>query len=129
MGAPLPVSSECQHVHATRWPRQEKLFFLPAFVVRTLTPRSQKFVCGLLLGCRSGLDAGPFEKLFLAMLKPKNRAKIFTVCSGPASQSIGVVELVAREPALIFLFAKVENGVTKSCQILRRKNRKNAILA
>ena len=55
--------------------------------------------------------------------------KIFTVCSGPASQSIGVVELVAREPALIFLFAKVENGVTKSCQILRRKNRKNAILA
>ena len=40
----------------------------------------------------------------------------------------GVVELVGREP---LMFAKVENGVTKSCQNLRRKNAgmKNAILA
>ena len=38
----------------------------------------------------------------------------------------GVVELVGREP---LMFAKVENGVTKSCQNFRRKNRKNAILA
>ena len=37
-----------------------------------------------------------------------------------------VVELVEREP---LMFAKVENGVTKSCQNCRRKNRKNAILA
>ena len=37
----------------------------------------------------------------------------------------GVVELVGREP---LMFAKNENGVTKSCQIFRRKNRKNAIL-
>ena len=36
----------------------------------------------------------------------------------------GVVELVGREP---LMFAKVENGVTKSCQFFRRKNRKNAI--
>ena len=34
----------------------------------------------------------------------------------------GVVELVGREP---LMFAKVENGVTKSCQNFRRKNRKN----
>ena len=38
----------------------------------------------------------------------------------------GVVELVGREP---LMFAKVENGVTKSCQNFRRKNRKHAILA
>ncbi len=34
----------------------------------------------------------------------------------------GVVELVGREPLML---AKVENGVTKSCQFLRRKYRKN----
>jgi len=38
----------------------------------------------------------------------------------------GLVDLVGREP---LMFAKVENGVTKSCQNFRRKNRKNAILA
>jgi len=39
----------------------------------------------------------------------------------------GVVDLVGREP---LMFAKFENGVTKSCQSFRRKNRKiNAILA
>jgi len=37
-----------------------------------------------------------------------------------------VVELVGREPLML---AKVENGVTKPCQIFRRKNRKHAILA
>jgi len=38
----------------------------------------------------------------------------------------GVVNLVGRKP---LMFAKVENGVTKSCQFFRRKNRRNAILA
>ena len=38
----------------------------------------------------------------------------------------GVVDSVGREP---LMFAKVENIVTKSCQIFRLKNRKNAILA
>ena len=99
MGAPLPVSSECQHVHATRWPRQEKLFFFPAFVARTLTPRSQKIVCGLLLGCRSGLDAGPFEKTFFGDVETKTPGKIFTVGSSPASQLIGRGR-ISREGAL-----------------------------
>ena len=100
MGAPLiPVSSECQHVHATRWPRQEKLFFLPAFVARTLTPRSQKSVCGLLLECRSGLDAGPFEKTFFGDVETKTPGKIFTVGSSPASQLIGRGR-ISREGAL-----------------------------
>ena len=84
---------------ATGWPRQEKLF-LPAFVARILALRSRKSGYGRLLGCRSGLDAGPFEKLFLAMLKPKNRAKIFTVCSGPASQSIERDRISHQEGAL-----------------------------
>ena len=38
----------------------------------------------------------------------------------------GGVELVGREP---LIFAKVENGVTISCQNFRRKDRKNEILA
>ena len=38
----------------------------------------------------------------------------------------GVVELVGREP---LMFAKVENGVTKSCLFFRRKNREKAFSA
>ena len=56
---------------------------------------------GFFWGCRSGLDAGPFEKTFFGdvrMLKQK-KGKIFTVCSGPASQSIGRGRL-SREGAL-----------------------------
>ena len=36
----------------------------------------------------------------------------------------GEVNSVGRKP---LMFAKVENGVTKLCQMFRRKNRKNAI--
>ena len=43
----------------------------------------------------------------------------------PYRNRSGVIDLVGREP---LMFAKVENGVTKSCQFFRRKNRKNAIL-
>ena len=40
--------------------------FLPAFVARILTPLSrQSGYDGLLLGCRSGPDAGPFEKTYI----------------------------------------------------------------
>ena len=52
-------------------------------------------------------------KPFFDEVQKKNwqkTGKIFTVCSGPASQAIGVVELVAREP---LMFARVENVVTK----------------
>ena len=51
--------------------------------------------------------------------------KIFTVRFGPASQSIGRGQ-ISPEGALD-VRAKVENGVTKSCQSFRRKNRRNAI--
>ena len=39
---------------------------------------------------------------------------------------LGVVELVGREP---LMFAKIENGVTKSCQFFRRKTRKTQFRA
>jgi hypothetical protein len=52
-----------------------------------MTPRSGKSGYGLLLGCRSSLDAGPFEKTFFVrkMNWPKT-GKIFTVRFGLASQ-------------------------------------------
>ena len=40
----------------------ETSFFWPASVARKITPRSRNSGYGLLLGCRSGLDFGPFEK-------------------------------------------------------------------
>jgi hypothetical protein len=68
-----------------------KAFFWPAFVARILTPRSRKFGHRLLLGCRSGLDAGPFVNFFCDDVRKMNWPNteiIFTVCFGPASQSI-----------------------------------------
>ena len=43
---------------------ENSIFLWPAFVTRLLTPWSRKSGYGLLLGCRSGLDFGPFEKTF-----------------------------------------------------------------
>ena len=108
-----------------------KYFFFSAFVTRILTPRSRKSGYGLLLGYRSSLtlDAGPFEKTSFdddvrKMNWPKT-GKFFTPVLVRHLNRSGVVELVGREP---LMFAKVENGVTKSCRFFRRKNRKNAIL-
>ena len=67
-----------------------------------MTPRSRKPGYGLLLGCRSSLDAGPFEKTFFDDVRKMNwpkTGKIFTVRFGPASQSIGRGRL-SREGAL-----------------------------
>ena len=72
----------------TSWP---PFLFLPACVTRILTPRSRKSGYGLLLGCRSALDGGPFEKTFVDDVRKKNwpkTGKIFIVCFGPPSQSI-----------------------------------------
>ena len=70
----------------TSSPRREKIFFWPAFVTRILTPRSRKSGYGLLLGCRSPLDAGSFEKtLVLTMFEPQNRENLHRpLCSGIA---------------------------------------------
>ena len=67
---------------------------------------------------------GLLKKLFFDdfnPLKPENSS--LSVLARHRNRS-GVVELVGREP---LMFARVENGVTKSCQNFRRKNRKNAI--
>ena len=96
-----------------------------------MTPRSRKSGYGLLLECRSPLDAGPFLKIliFFTMFgkwigqKPGNYSPSVLVRHRNRS---GVVDSVGSKP---LMFAKVENGVTKSCQTFRRKNRKNAILA
>jgi hypothetical protein len=82
--------------------RLETLFFLPAFVTRLLTPRSRKSSYGLLLGCRSGLDGEPFKKTIFDDVRKHNwpkTEKVFTVCSGSLSQSIGRDRL-SREGAL-----------------------------
>ena len=84
--------------------RAKKLLFL-ASICRAqkikMTPRSRKSGYGLLVGCISGLDAGPFEKNFVWPCSCWNKKKreIFTVCSGPASQSIGRGR-ISREGAL-----------------------------
>jgi len=85
-------------------------FFLPAFVTRLLTPRSRKSGYGLLLGCRSGLDSGPFDKPFFDDIDPKKPGKSSLSFWARHRNRSGVVELVGREPLII---ARVENGVTK----------------
>jgi len=85
-------------------------FFWPAFVTRLLTPRSRKSGYGLLLGCRSGFDRGPFEKTFFDKVRtPKPGKSSLSVLVHDRNRS-GVVELVGREHLII---ARVENGVTK----------------
>ena len=74
-------------------------FFWSTFVTRLLTPRSRKSGYGLLLGCRSGLDFGPFEKTFFWQSSNPKTGKIFTLCFGPKSQSIGRGR-ISREGAL-----------------------------
>ena len=83
----------------TSWPPQEYFFFWPTFVTRLLTPRSRKSGYGLLLGCRSGWDFGPFEKTFFWQSSNPKPGKIFTLCFGPKSQSIGRGR-ISREGAL-----------------------------
>ena len=78
---------------------KNSILLWPAFVTRLLTPRSRKSGYGLLLGCRSGFDRGPFEKTFFWQSSNPKTGKIFTLCFGPKSQSIGRGRL-SREGAL-----------------------------
>ena len=66
------------------------------------------------------------KKLFFGDVETKKPGKSSPSVRVRHRNRSGVVDLVGREP---LMFAKVENGVTKSCQNFRRKNRKNAILA
>jgi len=66
------------------------------------------------------------KKLFFDKVRPPKPGKSSLSVLVHDRNRSGVVDLVGREP---LMFAKVEKGVTKSCQKFRRKNRKNAILA
>ena len=89
---------------------RERKFCWSAFVTRLLTPRSRKSGYGLLLGCRSGFDRGPFEKLFLDEVRTQKPGKYSLSVLAHGRNRSGVVESVGREPLII---ARVENGVTK----------------
>ena len=81
----------------TSLPPQEAIFF--ASICRAKNdPPVTKSGYGLLLGCRSPLDSGPFENTFFDDVRTQNPG-IFTVCSDPLSQSIGRGR-VTREGAL-----------------------------
>ena len=54
---------------------ENRFFFWPTFVTQLLTPRSRKSGYGLLLGCRSGLDFGPFEKKIFDKVRTQNPGK------------------------------------------------------
>ena len=84
----------------TSSPSQEQKKFWPAFVTRLLPPRSRKSGYGLLLGCRSGFDAGHEKKpFFQCFSSSKNREINIVWRSCPASQSIGRGR-ISRERAL-----------------------------
>tara|TARA_B100000524_G_scaffold63014_1_gene29142 strand:+ start:142 stop:444 length:303 start_codon:yes stop_codon:yes gene_type:complete len=88
-----------------------------------MTPRPQKSGYGLLLGCRSSLDAGPYGKQIDDVRKmnwPKPGKYSPSVLVRHRNPS-GVFDLVGREP---LMFAKVENGVTKLCQFFAGKTGK-----
>ena len=89
---------------------ENSIFLWPAFVTRLLTPRSRKSGYGLLLGCRSGFDRGPYGKLFFDKVRTQKPGKSSLSVLVHNRNRSGVVELVGREPWII---ARVENGVTK----------------
>ena len=132
--SPSPVHFNIYIKHTLQYPvlyeyklqvgRPENSIFLwPAFVTRLLTPRSRKSGYGLLLGCRSGLDFGTYEKTFFwQSSNPKTGRKSSLSVLVHGLNRSGVVELVEREPLII---AGVENGVTKFSP--KRQKTENAI--
>ena len=63
----------CIYVHTdtTSWPRHAKLFLSSSCHANTDPPVTKIWRYGLLLGCRSELDAGPFEFFFNDFDPPK----------------------------------------------------------
>jgi len=99
-------------VYKLAWPRTKKNG--PAFFTRLLTPRSRKsgHGHGLLLGCRSPLDAGREKTTFFYAFPPQKTVESSFDGRARHRNRSGVVELqlVGREPLII---ARVENGVKK----------------
>ena len=114
------------HYTYTSWPPRNT-FFWPAFVTRILTPRTRKSGYGLLLGCRSPLDAGPFVKTFLddARTPKPGKSSPSDVYFGPASQSIKRGR-ISREGALDLRESRERRdrifaGKTENAKILDQK--------
>ena len=93
--------------------------FWPAFVTRLLTPRSRKSGYGLLLGCRSPLDAG-HEKIFLCFSSSKNHETIVWR-SRPPSQSIGRGR-ISREGALDHRESRERRDKIFAAKTVKRQN-------
>ena len=118
------------HYTYTSWPPRNT-FFWPAFVTRILTPRTRKSGYGLLLGCRSPLDAGPFVKTFLddaRTPKPGKSSPSDVVYFGPASQSIKRGR-ISREGALDLRESRERRdrifaGKTENAKILDQKQQR-----
>ena len=123
-----PRATVCVWVQAGR---PEILYiFLPAFVTRLLTPGHENPAMGFFWGVDQDyctIRWGTIKKTTMVEKrigqKTGNSAPSVLV---PYRNRSGVVDLLGRGP---LMFVKVENGVTKLCQKIRRKNRKNAILA
>ena len=97
------------------------IFFWPAFVTRLLTPRSRKSGYGPLLGCRSGLDRGPVETTFFWQSSNPKPGKIFTLCFGPKSQSIGRGR-ISREGALDHRESRERRDKIFAAKTVKRQN-------
>ena len=105
---------------------KNSIFFWPAFVTRLLTPRSRKSGYGLLLGCRSEWDFGPFEKTFFWQSSNPKTGKIFTLCFGPKSQSIGRGR-ISREGALDHRESRERRDKIFAAQTVKRQLFENKI--
>ena len=113
-------------VHTCNSPGQEFTKQWSPFVARVMIPQ-RKSGYELLLGCRPGLDRGPFEKTFFYKVRTQKPGKSSLSVFVHDRNRLGVVELVRQ---VRLLFAKVKKGVTKSWrQNSSRKRSKNAILA
>ena len=89
----------------------KKKNFLASICHAITDPGSRKYGYGLLLGCRSPLDAGREPPpLFSHAFPPQKTVKSSSEGRARHRNRSSVVELVGREPLII---ARVENGVTK----------------
>jgi len=106
---------------------ENRFFFWSTLVTRLLTPRSRKSGYGLLLGCRSGWDFGPFEKTFFwqsSNAQKLGKSSVFTLCFGPKSQSIGRGR-ISREGALDHRESRERRDKIFAAQTVKRqKNQK-----
>jgi len=109
------------HVRYTSSPGQERLFFWPAFVTRLLTPRSRKSGYGLLLGCRSPLDAGHEKKNFFSCFSSSKNRENIVWRSCPASQSIGRGR-ISREGALDHRESRERRDKIFAAKTVKRQN-------